>query len=269
VPRNSNTLSVYDSDLLALYQRSLSLLSNNPQKIDVANEVNKALTRMVWYDFYHYAMEGPEAEEVPHVFDTRMNSFIPAGMLTVEPKISLQQRSKKPRNAAFEELIKFSYDGAVKSHLNKYPKDTEYFYYRIASKEKPQIALGFFRSKKRSSIGDFTNEERTLLDRLSEHLFALYRTILNHAGNSEAFRYFDSFASIGSRISHTHALSEAEQRLLPDILFGHTNDEIAERHFISVTTVKSHIKHILKKTQTKNRVDFISKFFTSPERVQW
>lgn len=62
-----------------------------------------------------------------------------------------------------------------------------------------------------------------------------------------------------STISVNHAtLSAREKEVLELIMIGLTNPQIAEKLCISPETVKSHRKHILKKTGSKNTASLIT-----------
>ncbi|WIM66852.1 response regulator transcription factor [Corynebacterium breve] len=50
------------------------------------------------------------------------------------------------------------------------------------------------------------------------------------------------------------ALTPREVEILRLIALGLSNDEIANREFVSIATVKTHIRHILMKTQSRDRV---------------
>ena len=55
-------------------------------------------------------------------------------------------------------------------------------------------------------------------------------------------------------------LTEREREVLAMMLNGHTNQAIAERLVIREGTVKSHVKHILRKTGAANRTEVISRY---------
>ena len=57
-----------------------------------------------------------------------------------------------------------------------------------------------------------------------------------------------------------HDLSLREQEILRMMLDNHTNTEIAEGLFISVNTVKCHVRNVLQKTGCKNRVELQKKY---------
>ena len=62
------------------------------------------------------------------------------------------------------------------------------------------------------------------------------------------------------RIGNTtnHEFTERELDILKELTTGDTNAEIAERLFISVATVKSHIRHLMEKTGFKTRTELVS-----------
>ena len=55
-----------------------------------------------------------------------------------------------------------------------------------------------------------------------------------------------------------HEFTERELDILKELTTGDTNAEIAERLFISVATVKSHIGHLMEKTGFKTRTELVS-----------
>ncbi len=248
---------ISDREILTMYQAVMPLLYDNPKGIDLADKINKCLLKFVWYDFIHYMMEDPKGdrERLGATFE-RWGRFSSAEK---NPKVELHPELD------FAKAARQNYERAIELERADY-SEGDFDYHRIVSQKHPKIVVGFFRVVNKSKA--FSKNDLRTFKELKPHILLLFRTVLTHIYHSQAFQYFDSFAAIGSRLANERKLSDAEVKLLPDILFGYTNEEIAARHFISLATVKSHIKHILKKTGTKNRIDFIGKFFTSPERVQ-
>jgi DNA-binding CsgD family transcriptional regulator len=150
----------------------------------------------------------------------------------------------------------------------KFPEISQFHYMRVESKTHPRVVIGFFRDQDVRSGNAFTRIEKKILDQLTPHVIPLFRAVLNQVYLSRSFQYFSAFAQLGSKLANDYNLSDSEVKLVPDILFGYSSEEIAERQFVSLATVKTHIGHILKKTGTKSRLEFIGKFFTSPEHVQ-
>jgi len=60
----------------------------------------------------------------------------------------------------------------------------------------------------------------------------------------------------------THALTPRELQIINLISVGHTNQEIADKIFVSVNTVKTHRKNILKKTKCKGTADLTNFAFS-------
>ena len=57
----------------------------------------------------------------------------------------------------------------------------------------------------------------------------------------------------------TMSLTSKEYELLLDVTKGLTNNQIAEKHFISVNTVKFHMRNMLNKLEVNNRADALHK----------
>ncbi|MBQ9544134.1 MAG: response regulator transcription factor [Clostridia bacterium] len=55
-----------------------------------------------------------------------------------------------------------------------------------------------------------------------------------------------------------HEFTERELDILKELTTGDTNSQIAERLFVSVATVKSHIQHLMEKTGFKTRTELVS-----------
>ncbi len=54
-------------------------------------------------------------------------------------------------------------------------------------------------------------------------------------------------------------LTERERDILEDLLRGASNASIAESHTLSIETVKTHVKHILRKMGASNRAELIAR----------
>jgi DNA-binding CsgD family transcriptional regulator len=166
----------------------------------------------------------------------------------------------------FEAQIKQGYrtvmSNAEKKNIGKYSD-----YYEVISGGNPRIAFGFFRRENNSGRKKFSGEEKEIIDTISLHIFTLLRTVLRYLRESPSIDYYATFMKICASLARRYNLSGREAILLPEILFGMSNGQIAKKHFVSLATIKTHLRHIFKKTGTKNRVDFISKFFTSPDAV--
>ena len=58
--------------------------------------------------------------------------------------------------------------------------------------------------------------------------------------------------------STNHEFTERELDILKELTTGDTNTEIAQRLHVSVSTVKSHIQHLMEKTGFKTRTELVS-----------
>ena len=56
------------------------------------------------------------------------------------------------------------------------------------------------------------------------------------------------------------ALTQKEFEILTDLYDGKTNKKLAELHFVSINTVKTHLKNIFEKLEVRTRTAAISKF---------
>lgn len=70
-------------------------------------------------------------------------------------------------------------------------------------------------------------------------------------------------ASIASVPRYTARLTEREREVFELLVGGATNGQIADRLTVSETTVKSHVKHILRKLHVANRAEAIAQFLKS------
>lgn len=257
---------IAEKEILSIYRSILPLLTDNPRNLDLAVQVERSVRALIPFDFFHYVMD---SSSLPGESGKIETSMIQWHGIDDNATVSLHANFEADSERAFEiEVIRSK--GKVVALTNAQFPDRihEYHYHEISFEDHPRIVVGFFRFKDAKGNNDFTASEVQKLESLAPDVLLLFRTVLNLATRSDAFRYFDRFSAICSRIVREHQLSDAEVRLLPDLLFGYSTESIAERQFISVATVKSHINRILRKTDTKSRLDFIRKFFTSPDRVE-
>lgn len=55
-----------------------------------------------------------------------------------------------------------------------------------------------------------------------------------------------------------HNLTKTEIRVLKNIAEGKTNNEIAQIHFVSIETIKTHVQRIFKKLEVSNRMEAVA-----------
>ncbi|MFC9833788.1 LuxR C-terminal-related transcriptional regulator [Rhodococcus sp. NPDC127530] len=77
----------------------------------------------------------------------------------------------------------------------------------------------------------------------------------------------DAFAGPGDSEAGPPDLTGRENEVLDLLLQGVTNAEIATTMFVSVETVKSHVKHILRKCGATNRSELIARFAERPPNL--
>lgn len=255
---------ISDKDILSLYEAVLPLVYHNPENKDLYQAFSKKLDELVTFDFSHYMMMEQYSEE--ENFRLRFEKWMYTGAkeytdIGVSPTIHPEPDTE------FGAEIERNYAEMIRRVGESRPgKAQEYHYHRITTFTKPEIAIGFFRYKS-TEDNAFSENEIAQFDRLAPHIFHLVRIILVSRMHSQAYHYFNSYTQICSRIAFECHLTDTEAKFVPDILFGYSNEQIAERRFVSLPTVKKHLKNIFRKTSTKNRIDFIGRFFTSPDRI--
>lgn len=259
---------ITSDDILSIYERILPLLNNNPENLDIANELNKQVIRFIWYDFFHYVMSKVDDGGQPEQFRMYQETWTEKKTKSTVSNVGVVPLHENDPDKIFDESIEHSYQMTVKRKQENAPEKKQYHYHRLISREEPKVAIGFFRFKNTKDDNSFSKNDVRIFKKLSPHILSLLRTILNPVFQTKPFRYFEAYSHICADITNEFKLSESEAKLLPEILFGYSNDEIAQRNFISFLTVKKHLQHIFKKTGVKNRLDFISHFFTSPQRVE-
>jgi len=266
---NIRAEEITEKDILSLYERILPLLYHNPKRLDLSNEINKSLLKFVYYDFYYFFTDDPQPSLGSDIFLPYFEKWYDPNNKDEFSRITtMKLKSTTPRQR-FNSLIKQTYEKIIAQTQTRFPKQPkEYHRHRIMSFDSPAIVLEFFRFKRTSPNNSYSANEKKIFEKLKPHIIMLYKTVANDLRHSKTFMQFDAYFNICFSIANTHDLSEAESKLLPEILYGYSNDEISKRNFVSVNTVKTHIRHIFKKTGTKNRVDFIGKFFISPDRIK-
>lgn len=111
---------------------------------------------------------------------------------------------------------------------------------------------------------DFTEKDVFILDQIKEHLaLRLYKdwaaSTSNPAGNGELLSEVQTKTEYSS-------LTRREMEILSLVVNGQSNEDIAEKLFISGHTVKKHLISIYKKLSVKNRMQLL-KYRISPATV--
>ena len=75
-----------------------------------------------------------------------------------------------------------------------------------------------------------------------------------------ARKVVESFRRPSSATSECAALSEREQEILSQLSKGFSNKEIADRMSISISTVRTHLRHIYEKLHVRCRVEAAMRF---------
>lgn len=102
---------------------------------------------------------------------------------------------------------------------------------------------------------------------LPEHLITALRTV--HQGGSwmsagVARRALELFRRQLAPAAGLQTLTPREREILHLLAQGLSNAEIADRLHISVETVRTHIRHIYRKLQARNRAEAVSRLLQNP-----
>jgi DNA-binding NarL/FixJ family response regulator len=113
-----------------------------------------------------------------------------------------------------------------------------------------------------------------LVDRLAIHSETMQRMAAANQRSVEDFLRSESAwgrndrspgaTSRGQGRSLTRSLTPREREILELMAGGSSNDQIAARLFITPGTVKTHVKHVLRKLNATNRAQAVS-MFLQPE----
>lgn len=111
--------------------------------------------------------------------------------------------------------------------------------------------LSLFRA---SAYKDFTDKELYILNVIKKHVENMVSKLtLLYRGQKSQDKVLVTF-------SKEYNLTKREKDVLGLINKGYSNKEIADRLFISLSTVKKHIYNLFEKTQVQNRSQLISLF---------
>lgn len=92
----------------------------------------------------------------------------------------------------------------------------------------------------------------------SEKELAIFEIMRPHVENL-AVKYVFSYDDLLKGIINKYAFTKTEEDIAKLILKGFSNKMIANKMFVTVSTIKKHVANILEKTGSKSRVDFICK----------
>ena len=259
---------ITEKDILSLYETVLPFLINNPDKVDPMTKLRETLQRLVQFDSFHYLMVDPDQ----HLKDAKHSGLFERWGRTNEQtnftSISVQEKQDIGEEDLFTKQANENFRSLVKLVSPRFPGKPNVQHFRIQSEKNPKLLVGFIRFEGKDEDRSFTKTDKKIFKKLTPHLLILFPIVLSPLFHSSTFQHYDRYLDTFSKIIRDYNLSESEAKLLPQILFGYSNEEIADKNFVSVSTVKKHIQHIFKKTAVKNRIEFISHFFTSPERVE-
>jgi DNA-binding CsgD family transcriptional regulator len=260
--------NIIEKNILSLYEGILPLLYDKRIK-DLPSAIQKKVANFFEFDFYFYCMQSQESDTPFDNLYTSFEKWSYSGHEKVFSDIGVKPLTNTNEDGAFNNVIADHYKSAIERQEAAFPnKPREYHYVDISSTDQPKITIGFFRYKSKEFDSHFTIEELRVLEKIKPHIILLYRAALNTMIQTQTFQNFVFYTDTCAKIAVEFELSATENKLLTEILFGYSNKDIAVRNFISSHTAKTHVHNIFKKTGVKNRVHFIAKFFTSPDRIE-
>jgi DNA-binding CsgD family transcriptional regulator len=256
---------ITEKDILSLYEDVLPVLYNNAIMQTADHTLHERLQRFIPHDRYNFLMLDSHERS-----DTVLASFLKQKTKTEKDNFDILITPSAPIDAdtAFDEATERQYLATLQSRKVIYPTPEKFDYYRIISREDPKVLAAFFRFFGDKKADPFSAEEKNIVKKLTPHILIIIRTIYSFDSQSRAFQYFNTYINICAKLTQEYNFSETENKIMTELLFGKSNEMIARENFVSVAAVKKNIKHIFKKTGTKNRMDFIGRFFTSPERIK-
>lgn len=132
------------------------------------------------------------------------------------------------------------------------------FYYScgvdLHYKEKLLATLSLFRD---GHSPDFSAKELYFLHILKPHLSnQLYKLIIIESKESARYTNYSQFIE---QLTNKYGLSARETEVVNLVIKGSTNQEIADKLFISINTVKKHLYKIFNKTNSTSRTELIAK----------
>ncbi|MDP4237192.1 MAG: helix-turn-helix transcriptional regulator, partial [Bacteroidota bacterium] len=224
--------------------------------------IDEWLLQYVPYDSYYFLMLEP-GEKTDNIVSLRMEIEDAASELAIKA-IPI-----KDADTVFDELDGQMHNAWLKRGELSRPESTRHDHIRISSREEPQVSAVFYRFFNEKENKAFSESEKRFFVTVTPHVLTLIRTSHTFDTQSKAHKYFDTYVKICSRIATAYKLSETEHKIMIELLFGKSNEEIGRRNFVAPATVKKHLRSIFKKTDTKGRIDFLGKFFTSPDRIDF
>lgn len=263
--------SITDSNRLEFLNKSLHLLFNTPAGVNPLLEFAKSLYRYVPFDSFLCYVHTEDNATVRNGLQKTLKFGNHNYKYGMDAKLFVKEISGKEVFTMEERMLELRHDHMQESLQNlrtMHPERTliSHHYHPVRALDDPECEVGFYRFHVSDKVDQpFTENDKAV--------FALFtKEITNFVRLHVALQKLEngnlavSFLQVCDSISERYELTTAETKIMIEMLRGFTNEEIAERSFVSVPTVKTHIQHVLKKTNTRSRADFFGRFFLDPER---
>jgi DNA-binding CsgD family transcriptional regulator len=116
--------------------------------------------------------------------------------------------------------------------------------------------LGYIALFRPKTASDFSDNEMRILSILTDHITLQLHKLLNSNKIKESY---DGEDFVNLKYIKDYDLTKRESQVAAMIKQGKTDAEIADKLYISMSTLKKHIHKIYRKTNTNNRVQLIKR----------
>jgi len=249
--------------LVALYAEAFTTALDTPEAF--LNGLIAAIKRIVSCDGLLMILEPDRTDDLGS--ETIAHIHFPRNPEPGEtPRIETEPLTTEAGKDLLDELIARGEKDLQQVADARFPGHTAIHTYWFRTERRPRIAGCIFRAQRpEQPAGKFTASELGTLDVCERHIALCLR--VHGELNRPRRDSFDFFADICREIAHASGLTNSEYRVLRKIVEGASNNEICRDFGISLATVKTHISHILQKTNCRNRADLIGTYFSSKKAI--
>ena len=267
--------AVTDAVCLRLYNKFLPLFYYNPKECSVLLHFMRDLKVLVPFDSVHYVLSDHEHKGIIRGIKQYVTSTNAEDRGTVASRFHLEESQDaeggEPMGKSMRISRQLHLDGLEKEFAVSHPdeKIIKHFNYSVTSSVQPVCGVCFIRTKtNKQDRVPFTTKERRTFKQLKPVILTIFRLAGEQLKRDRSYNLFTLVLDAGQKLAGEYNLSQQEYKIMTEMLCGCSNDEIAARNFITTATVKSHVQHIFRKTNTKSRAHFFGKFFSDPAQME-